>query len=322
MAMRALVKTAPGPGNLELQEVPIPQIGEGDLLLKVSYCGICGSDLHIEDGIHPCDPPVVIGHEFSGIVDKVGRNVTSFQVGDAVAFRRGWSPYPGVGSDGGFAEYTRAPAEGMWRTPEGVTQQEASQFETVCTPMSLVRDNLAVKPGERVVISGPGMIGLLAANVAKIDGASHVIAVGAASDETCRLPAARAMGADETLVHGEAAIERLRDFAPQCWVEASGAPTAVESAVECVSKGGRIAVAGLGHGPWNVDMGRVAYNSITIRGQWGGNQEYIPEAAQLIRDAKLKMSVPLSIMPLTEWCEAFDMLRRQEAVKILLDPSR
>ncbi len=319
--MKALVKAAPGPGNLELQEVPVPEIGDGDLLLRVSYCGICGSDLHIEDGIHPCDPPVVIGHEFSGIVEEVGRNVTSFQEGDPVAFRRGWSPYPGVASDGGFAEYMRAPAECMWKTPEGVTQQEASQFETVCTPMSLVRDNLGVKRGERVAVSGPGMIGLLAVNIAKIDGASHVIAVGAPNDEERRLPAARAMGADETLVHGEAAVERLRDFAPQCWVEASGATAAIESAVECISKGGRIAAAGLGHGPWNVDMARVAYNSLTIRGQWGGNQDYIPEAAELIRDGKLKMSVPLSVMPLAQWREAFDLLRRQEAVKILLDPS-
>jgi threonine dehydrogenase-like Zn-dependent dehydrogenase len=319
--MKALVKTAPGPGNLELRDVPIPEIGDDDLLLRVSFCGVCGSDIHIEDGIHPCDPPVVIGHEFSGVVAKVGRYVTGFQEGDAVAFRKGWSPYPGVGADGGFAEYMRAPADSMWKTPEGVSQEEASQFETVCTPMSLVRDNVQVVPGEGVVVSGPGMIGLLAMSIAKIEGASHVVAVGAPSDGDQRLPTTLAMGADEVLVHGKEAIERLREFAPQCWIEASGAPVAIATAVACVARGGRIAVAGLGRGPWDVDMARVAYNSITIRGQWGGNQEYIPEAAELIRQGKLKMSTPLSVMPLTQWREAFDLLRGQQAAKILLDPS-
>lgn len=319
--MKALVKTAPGVGKLELRDVPPPEIGDDDLLLRVSFCGVCGSDLHIEDGIHPCDPPVVIGHEFSGVVAEVGRQVTGFEEGDAVAFRRGWSPYPGVGADGGLAEYMRAPADCMWKTPEGVSQEEASQFETVCTPMSLVRDNVRMAPGERVVVSGPGMIGLLSMNIAKIDGASHVIAVGAPSDEGKRLPIALAMGADEALVGNEAGVERLREFAPQCWIEASGAAAAIAAAVEFTAKGGRIAVAGLGHGPWDVDMARVAYNSITIRGQWGGKQEYVPEAVELIRKGRLKMSAPLSVMPLTQWREAFDLLRRQQAVKVLLDPS-
>ena len=319
--MRALVKAAPGVGNLELRDLPVPEIGDDDLLLRVSFCGVCGSDIHIEDGIHPCDPPVVIGHEFSGVVTKVGRRVTGFQEGDAVAFRQGWSPYPGVGADGGFAEYMRAPADSMWKTPEGVTQEEASQFETVCTPMSLVRDNVQLAVGERVVVSGPGMIGLLAMNMAKVDGASQVVAMGAPSDREKRLPIALAMGADQVLVHNNAAIERLREFAPQCWIEASGAPAAIATAVACVARGGRIAVAGLGHGPWDVDMARVAYNSLTIRGQWGGRQEYIPEAAELIREGKLKMSAPLSVMPLTRWREAFDLLRSQQAAKILLDPS-
>ena len=102
------------------------------------------------------------------VVAAVGRCVTGFEVGDAVAFWKGWSPYPGVGSNGGFAELMRAPAEGMWKTPEGNGQEEATQFETICTPMSLVRDNVGVKAGECVVVSGAGMIGLLAANVAKI----------------------------------------------------------------------------------------------------------------------------------------------------------
>jgi len=319
--MRALVKTAPGPGHLELREWPVPEIGDDDLLVKVSFCGVCGSDLHIEAGLHPCEPPVVIGHEFSGMVTAVGPSVTGFREGDAVAFLKGWAPYPGVGSDGGFAEYLRAPANCMWHTPEGVTQEEASQFETVCTPMGLVRDVVGVSAGERVVVSGPGMIGLLAVNVARIEGAAHIIALGAGGDEAVRLPMALEMGADEALVYGPEALARLREFAPHCWIEASGAAPALEAAVQSLDRGGRLAVAGLGERPSTLDMSRVAYQSLTIRGAWGGPTKYITECVPLIRSGALKMGAPLSVMPLTQWRDAFDRLRRKEAVKILLDPS-
>ena len=320
--MRALVKTAPGEGNLELRDVPIPRIGDGDLLVKIDYCGVCGSDLHIEDGIHPCQPPVTIGHEFSGTVAEVGSEVRGFKKGDAVAFLKGWAPYPGVGSDGGFAEYMRAPADCMWLTPEGISQQQASQFETICTPMGIVRDVLSVAPGERVVVSGPGMIGLLAVNVARIDGAGKIVCLGASGDHTLRLPTALEMGADEALVYSDETLQRLCEFAPQCWIEASGAAAALAAAVDCLDRGGRLAVAGLGHGPYDLDMARVAQSSLTIRGVWGGPTKYIAECVPLILSGQLKMSVPLSVMPLTQWREAFDRLRRQEAIKILLDPGQ
>ena len=182
--MKALRKIAPGAGNMELQEVPIPEIGSGDLLLRVSFCGLCGSDLHIEDGIHPCDPPVTIGHEFSGIVEDVGHDVTGFARGDAVAFRRGWNPYPGVGSDGGFAEFMRAPATCMWKTPAGVTQESASQLETIITPMRLVRDEAAVEPDDRVVVSGVGAIGLMTIALARLAGA-QVVSLGGIVQREC-----------------------------------------------------------------------------------------------------------------------------------------
>jgi L-iditol 2-dehydrogenase len=150
--MKALVKFAPGPGNLELRDIPIPDIGDDDILMKISYGGICGSDLHIETGSHPCNPPVAIGHEFSGVIAKVGKNVTEFAEGDPVAFWKGWSPYPGVGANGGFAEYLRAPANCIRKTPEGISQAVATQFETIMTPMALVRDVARMRSGERVVM--------------------------------------------------------------------------------------------------------------------------------------------------------------------------
>jgi len=320
--MRALVKYAHGPGNLELQDIPIPEIGDDDILVKISYGGICGSDLHIETGIHPCEPPVVICHEFSGVVAKAGRNVTKFREGDPAAFWKGWSPYPGVGANGGFAEYLRAPAHCMWKTPEGISQEEATQFETVMTPMALVRDVARMRSGERVVVSGPGQIGLLVANIARIDGASHITMLGGPGDEVLRLPKALEMGTDEAVLLGEEALAKLKDNPPSVWFEASGAATAIESAVEHVAPGGRVVLSGLGEGPWNVNMRRVAYRSIKILGKWGGNQAYLQESVDLMRSGKLKMSATITdVMPLTRWRQAFEKARRKEGVKILLDPS-
>lgn len=321
--MRALVKTAPGPGNLELRDVPVPEIGGDEILMRVTHCGICGSDLHMETAVHPCEPPVILGHEYTGVVAKAGASVTQFEEGDAVSYWHGPMPFPGVRADGGFAEYMRLPARCMWKTPEGIGPEEASQFETVIVPFRLVRDAVGVQPGERVVVSGPGEVGLLCANLAKIDGASHVTVLGAPDDETVRLPKALEMGADEAAVLDDESLSKLRgDSAPSCWIEASGAAPAIEAAVDCIARSGRVSLSGLGTGPWNVNMNKVSYENIRLLGCWGGAQEYMEEAADLMRSGKLKVAATISaVMPLTQWQEAFAMLRRKEAVKILLDPS-
>ena len=317
--MKALRKTAPGAGNMELQEVSIPEIGSEDLLLKVSFCGLCGSDLHIEDDLHPYMPPVTIGHEFSGVVEAVGSDVDGFARGDLVAFRRGWSPYPGVGSDGGFAEFMRAPAARMWKTPAGVTQESASQLETVITPMRLVRDEAKVTPDDRVVVSGVGTIGLITIALAKLEGA-QVVALGTESDTSLRFPLAEKMGADETLIFGDEALNRIHEWKAIRWIDASGAAPAIEAAVAHVASHGTVVIAGMGPGPWNVDLRRLTMDNIVLRGVWGGNIDYIPQAAALMARGDLDLSPLFTTMSLTDWREAFAALRKQEVVKVLLDP--
>ena len=322
--MKALVKTGPGGAPLELQDIPVPEIGDEDILMQVTHCGVCGSDLHMETGLHTCDPPVVLGHEYTGVVAKLGADVTGLDVGQPVSFLNGPNPYPGVSADGGFAEYMRLPAKTVWPTPEGLSPEEASQFETVILPMFLVRDAVRVQPGERVVVSGPGQIGLLAANIAKLEGAGHVLVLGAPGDELMRLPLALEMGADDVGVMTEAALAGLGgDNAPDCWIEASGAAQAIEASVRCVKRSGRISLSGLGPSPALVDLSRVAWNNVSIRGVWGGPTRYIQPAAELMLRGELKMKQTITdVMPLAEWREAFAMLRRREAVKILLDPRR
>jgi len=321
--MQALVKMESSPGHLELQEVPIPDIGADEVLVEIAYCGICGSDLHIEAGTHPAKTPLVIGHEFSGVVAAVGGNVTEFAPGDEVGFRRSWTPFPGVDADGGFAEYMRAPARALWHVPEGITLKAATQFETVRPPMTMVRDRAGLSGGERVVVSGPGPIGLLVTNVAKMDGASSVTVIGTGADSDVRLPMAERMGADETLVFDDSALEEIDDDPPSVWFETSGAAPAVEAAVDHVADRGTIVSSGLGDGPWNVDMRRVAYDSLQILGQWGGEDEYVEAAAEAMQSGELDVAATITdTVPLSQWREGFETARSQSGIKVLLDPSR
>jgi threonine dehydrogenase-like Zn-dependent dehydrogenase len=322
--MRALVKTAQGVGNVEIRDVPIPEIGRDDVLMKVALCGICGSDIHIQDGIHECEAPVTLGHEYVGTVAKAGRNVKDLKEGDQVAFFSSPNPFPGYRVDGAHAEYMRVGAKYLWKIPEGVTLEAATQFETVRVPMGLVRDTVQLRPGERIVISGPGPVGLMAVNMAKIEGASHITVLGGPGDEKMRLPKALELGADVAEPFSDEAVAKLQgDGAPRCWIEASGAAVAIEAAVESVSYGGRVAVSGIGKGPWNVNMWRVARRNLLVKGQWGGREEYVGQSVDLIRSGKLKMdSLITATVPLTEWEKAFDLLRMKEGIKILLDPTK
>jgi 2-desacetyl-2-hydroxyethyl bacteriochlorophyllide A dehydrogenase len=317
--MDALVKTVAGP--LEFTDRSRPTIGPADVLVETELCGICGSDLHIESGTHPCDPPVVIGHEFAGTVAERGDDVTHLEVGDRVGFRHSWNPFPGVDADGGFAEYMRAPAENVWTIPEELSFAEATFFEPIRVPMTMVRETAEMDPGERVVVSGPGPMGLLTANVASMDGAEHVTVLGTESDEEVRLPTAAELGADETAVFGDEALAAIAENPPSVWFETSGAAPAIEAAVEHVDSGGRVVCSGLGDGPWNVDMHRVAYDSLDIRGQWGGSDATLEGAVPAMIDGELNVSALVTDeLPLSEWRTGFDRARSQDGIKILLAP--
>lgn len=322
--MKALVKMKPGRGNVALQDVAVPKIGDGDVLMKVTFCGICGSDLHRESGLDPIPTPLILGHEYTGIVARLGRNVTRFKEGDPVSYRRAPHPWPGRERDGAFAEYLQVSADTLWKTPAGIPPEHACQFETVDPPIGLVKQVLQMQPEERVVVSGPGPLGLLTTNIARLCGASYITVLGGPGDEKVRLPAALRMGADEALPYGEETLAKLADDdAPTCWFETSGAAPAIEAAVNGVARGGRISVSGMGEGPWNVNMFRVARENISIHGRWGSPTNNVEEAARRMQMGQLRMEVLVThIMPLSQWREAFDLLHHKEGIKIVLDPSR
>src|SRR5579864_3852601 len=231
--MIGLVNYAKAPGSAELREIPVPEIGEEDVLLSVQAVGICGSDLHQYHGTHswPVNYPVVLGHEFTGVIAGLGGRVYGFKEGDRVVsetaavlprdsalIRRGlYNLEPGrlgfgYGVDGAMASFVKVPARCLHHVPDSLAAEKASLTEPCCVAYNAVCVHSHVYPGDTVAVIGPGPIGLLCASMAKLAGAGQLIVVGVAADAK-RLEVAREMGADTVLgAQGENVPEWVRNF--------------------------------------------------------------------------------------------------------------
>ena len=217
--MIALVNYAREPGSVELREIPVPQIGEEDVLLKVDAVGVCGSDLHQYHGKNSwrVNYPVVLGHEFAGVVAELGSRVYGFREGDRVVsetaavlprdsalIRQGlYNLEPGrlgfgYGVDGAMAGFVKVPARCLHHVPSALTQETAALTEPCCVAYNAVCMNSHIRPGQSVAVIGPGPIGLLCAVMAKLAGAGHLLVIGAPADAR-RLAVAKQIGADTVL---------------------------------------------------------------------------------------------------------------------------
>ena len=288
--MLALVKAAAGPG-LELCEVPRPAVGINDVLVRVIAAGICGTDLHIHawDGwaqrnVHP---PLVVGHEFVGVVEEVGSNVTGFAPHDVVsgeghvvcgrcrhclAGRRELCAHTvglGVGRDGAFAEFVVLPMTNVWRHWVGIPLDVAAIFDPLG---NAVHTALAFPVlGEDVLVCGAGPVGLMATAVARHAGARHVVV---SEPNPFRRELAVRMGATLAIdpavtpldeVFGSLAMVEGYDVA----LEMSGSPDALRAAIGAMAHGGGIAVLGLPAADVPIDMAEVVRKMLTIRGIYG-----------------------------------------------------
>ena len=288
--MLALVKAAAGPG-LELCEVPRPAVGINDVLVQVIAAGICGTDLHIHawDGwaqrnVHP---PLVVGHEFVGVVEEVGSNVTGFAPHDVVsgeghvvcgrcrhclAGRRELCAHTvglGVGRDGAFAEFVVLPMTNVWRHWVGIPLDVAAIFDPLG---NAVHTALAFPVlGEDVLVCGAGPVGLMATAVARHAGARHVVV---SEPNPFRRELAVRMGATLAIdpavtpldeVFGSLAMVEGYDVA----LEMSGSPDTLRAAIGAMAHGGGIAVLGLPAADVPIDMAEVVRKMLTIRGIYG-----------------------------------------------------
>ena len=215
--MKALMKLAQGPDNVELRDLPKPELPSPDwVIVRVKASGICGSDLHIYHGTAKFWPPFVIGHEFAGEIAELGPNVTNWKKGDRVVSethtghcgvcrlcREGKIQYcaskrpVGFGTNGGFAELVAVPAMFLHRIPDNVSYEVAALAEPLTVVVNQIAEKGLVAVSDYAVVLGSGAIGLLSGFVAKTLGARKVLMTGLDASEPVRFPAAKKVGIDE-----------------------------------------------------------------------------------------------------------------------------
>jgi L-iditol 2-dehydrogenase len=269
--MQALVKTMKGKGFIELKDVPVPTIGDSEVLIDVKACGICGTDLHIYHDEFPYYPPVILGHEFSGTIAALGRDVRGWALGDRVVGEphtmacgicalcrtgnRQICPSkrsPGWGIDGAFAPLMRWPEPALLhRVPDDLDFPAAALTEPLANVVTDVVLPQTIMAGDVVAVAGPGPIGIMAALVAKHAGASTVIIFGVDEDEEGRLSLCRSLPAIDHVVNvqHQDLVALVQDVTSgrgaDVFIEASGASAALQTGAQIIRKQGTVTAIGL-----------------------------------------------------------------------------
>ena len=339
--MLALVKAAPGPG-LTLTEVPEPEIGINDVLIKVHKTGICGTDLHIERwdawAASTIVPPLVVGHEFVGEVAAIGSNVADVHIGEIVsaeghivcgrcrhcrAGRRHLCANAiglGVGRDGAFAEYVAVPMANVWHHWPGIPEDVAAIFDPFG---NAVHTALAFPVlGEDVLVTGAGPIGLMATAVVRHAGARFVVV---SEPNPLRRELATRMGA--TLVVDPRERD-LRDVQRQLGMaegfdvalEMSGNPEALRGAIANMAHGGSIAILGLPTEPVTLDLTEIIFKMLTLEGIYGREMFETWYKMSVMIQSGLDITPAITHrFPFREYEAAFAAARSGGAGKVILD---
>jgi alcohol dehydrogenase/L-iditol 2-dehydrogenase len=344
--MIGLVNYAKEPGSVELREIPVPHIGEDDVLLRVEAVGICGSDLHQYYGKNSwrVNYPVVLGHEFAGVVESLGRRVHGFREGDravsetaavlpqdSALIRQGlYNLEPGrlgfgYGVDGAMASFVKVPARCLHHVPSSLATEKAALTEPCCVAYNAVCVNSRMRPGYSVAVIGPGPIGLLCAMMAKLGGAGHLLVIGMPADAK-RLDVAVQMGADTVLgAQGEDVSAWVKGFGDgyglDLVIDATGVSASLKLALDIVRPAGQITKVGWGPEPLGFSLDPLVQKAVTLQGSFSHNWPVWEEVLSLLASGKIDLTPVLNqVSPLTQWREAFEAMHSGEIVKGVLKP--
>ncbi len=341
--MLALRKLALGDERLHLQEVPDPTARPGHVVLDVAAAGICGTDVHILHDEYRSEPPVTLGHEVAGTVAELGDGVTRLRLGERVVTETYFSTCGqcehcrtgrpnlcavrrSIGSfeDGGFASKVLVPASIVHSLPDELGFPEAALVEPLaCVVRGLLELN-ELMAGDRVVITGPGPIGLLALQVAKAAGARTVI-LGTAAD-AARLELAERLGADGVLTVEaadtlESAVTGALGGQPNVAIECSGASPAPGLLLRLVEKAGRYVQVGLYGKPITLDVDKVCYKELRVSGSFATTPSSWYRALALASSGAVSLAAIVgATFPLSDWERAFEAVAQRTPGKVLLVP--
>jgi threonine 3-dehydrogenase len=339
--MRALVKAAPAPG-LTMRDEPVPVIGSDDVLIKVSKTGICGTDVHIwnwdEWAKKTIPVPMVVGHEFCGIVEAVGSHVRTVKPGDRVSgeghligmksrmARAGHfhldpeTKGVGVNVPGAFADYLKLPAFNAIHLPPEVDDEIGAILDPLGNAVHTALSFDLV--GEDVLITGAGPIGIMAAAVCRHVGARHIVITDInkyrldLSAQVADAVPVNVAEEDLKLVMAKLGMKEGFDIG----LEMSGAPKAFDQMVDNMIMGGKIAMLGLPTGPTQVDWGRVIFKALTIKGIYG--REMFETWYKMIAMLQSGLDVRKVIthrMKAEDFARGFELMKQGSCGKIVLD---
>ncbi len=328
---------------LIIEEVPTPDPGDGEVLVKVAACGLCHTDLHYTDHGIPTfkSPPLILGHEISGTIAGMGLGVEQWKEGDKILLpavygcgecsmcRTGRENVCekmvmfGNNVDGGYAEYLLAPAKDVFALPDEIPLVEGAIIaDATTTPYHAVVNRGKVKPGDKVVIFGCGGIGLNIVQVAAAVGA-EVIAVDIADE---KLDWAKKFGAQVVLNSSkferiDKEIRKLTGGGADVGFEAIGNPEVQKQTFSSVRNGGRFVVVGFSSKPMSLNTGRVMYREMEIVGSLGCRPVDYPRVIELARQGKIKVKELVTArFDLEDINEGFETLRKGEGIRSVVVP--
>jgi len=332
--------------RLELTEVPAPEAGPGELLIRVTACGICGSDVHGYDGSSGRRiPPIVMGHEAAGVVASVGENVEGFAAGDRVTFdstvycgecancRRGdvnlcdRRQVLGVSCgeyrrSGAFADFVTVPARICYMLPDNLVFEDAAMLEAVAVAVHAV--SLApISLGGSALVIGAGTIGLLVQQALRAAGCKNVFVTDV---DASRLGLSESLGATRTLLSASDLPKRVADLTDgmgvDVVVEAVGATQTIALAIDSVKKGGTVVLVGNISPEVNIHLQKVVSRQIRLQGSCASAGEY-PRAIELVSRGEIQVRPLISaVAPLAQGPKWFQRLHAREPnlMKVVLTP--
>ena len=338
--MRALVKKEAREG-LWLEDIPTPEIGINDVLIKVQRTAICGTDLHIYNwnawARQTIPVPMVVGHEFVGEIVQVGSNVNDFRPGQIVsgeghvvcgrcrncmAGRRHLCAHTsgiGVNRPGAFAEYLALPMSNVWEHTAGIDLDVAALFDPFGNAVhtALQYDLL----GEDVLITGAGPIGVMAAAVCKHAGARHVVITDVIDTRlalAARLGATRTVNVTrESLADVQRALDMEEGF--DVGLEMSGNPQAFNDLLDNMCHGGKVAILGIPEQRFSIDWNKVIFNMLTLKGIYGREMYETWYKMSVMIESGLDISPVITHrLHYRDFQQGFDVMNSGQASKVIL----
>jgi len=342
--MKALVKYGRHDGEVEVRDVAEPEVLPGRVMLDVKAAGVCGSDLHMwrENHSWAIKLPLVLGHEFCGTVAAVGEGVTGFKVGDRVACETAaevcgqcvyclsgnYNLCPnrlgyGALADGAFTRYVNARPQILHRIPDNVSFEHAALTEPICVAYNALVEKTIMRPGDLVVIQGPGPIGIMALQMVRLRGAGTIVVLGTDVDKH-RLEVASELGAHYTLniQHEDAGalIRSLGDgFGADLVVDCTGVSKALQQSMELVRPNGRITKIGWGPQPLNFSLDPIVGKAVTLQGSFSHTYPTWERVLGLLSTGQVNLDPVIGgVYALEDWEEGFHKMEEGASVKSVL----